>query len=467
LDAPDRARQGRRRPAAREEGRTLWEQGLETELHQVPIDLFKPGSSLVITVADYFGGAAKIAGTIQRLEVEKDSSYLQVRLSGTDHEGVLRAHSGMKDQPFRVHICPPQCGRQESGDFLAHGLKGRRRKEEGEEGWVTSLEPPAMEGEDELAMLRRREQELLRERGERARASPSRRERRQTPKEPEEEEIQKKKKKKKKKKAKEDAEELVNGRHAARASVKELSQVFGGTALDPREKIRKRVLRRAQKYAARKKSRRSSSSSSHGSSGSSTSTSSGEPATEGVFSEETKARGLSESFPAALSVETLLSMRRSLLATSGEDGDLQSTKPVALLYYRNVLGRKATGAQARELLTLSSAVDALLRGRVALATDILCQRLKAQESVLAGTPWQVAQKVKIASAEATALIARGELQAAQRESYLDSKTKWQNLASTPKGQPKGKGKGKSDKDGGKDERREESRKDRGKGGEKK
>jgi hypothetical protein len=97
----------------------------------------------------------------------------------------------------------------------------------------------------------------------------------------------------------------------------------------------------------------------------------------------------------------------------------------------------------------------------------LCQRLKAQESVLAGTPWQVAQKVEIASAEATALIARGELQAAQRESYLDSKTKWQNLASTPKGQPKGKGKGKSDKDGGKDERREESRKDRGKGGEKK
>ena len=150
-----------------------------------------------------------------------------------------------------------------------------------------------------------------------------------------------------------------------------------------------------------------------------------------------------------------------------EDGDLQSTKPVALLYYRNVLGRKATGAQARELLTLSSAVDALLRGRVALVTDILCQRLKAQESVLAGTPWQVAQKVEIASAEATALIARGELQAAQRESYLDSKTKWQNLASTPKGQPKGKGKGKSDKDGGKDERREESRKDKGKGGEKK
>lgn len=315
LGAPDRARQGRRRPAAREEGRTLWEQGLETELHQVPIDQFKPGSSLVITVADYFGGPAKIAGTIQRLEVEKDSSYLQVRLSGTDHEGVLRAHSGMKDQPFRVHICPPQCGRQESGDFLAHGLKGRRRKEEGEEGWVTSLEPPAMEGEDELAMLRRREQELLRERGERARASPSRRDRHQAPKEPEEEEIQKKKKKKKKK-AKEGAEELVNGRHAARASVKELSQVYGGTALDPREKIRKRVLRRAQKYAARKKSRRSSSSSSHGSSGSSTSTSSGEPATEGVFSEETKARGLSERFPGALSVETLLSMRRSLLATS-------------------------------------------------------------------------------------------------------------------------------------------------------
>ena len=132
--------------------------------------------------------------------MEKDSSYLQVRLSGTDHEGVLRAHSVMKDQPFRVHICPPQCGRQESGDFLAHGLKGRRRKEEGEEGWVTSLEPPCHGGRG-----RARDVE---EAGAGAPAREGRegpcvlitsRPTARPPKEPEEEEIQKKKKKKKKK----------------------------------------------------------------------------------------------------------------------------------------------------------------------------------------------------------------------------------------------------------------------------
>ena len=294
-----------------------------------------------------------------------------------------------------------------------------------------------------------------------------RHERSPAPKEEDSKEEKTKKKKKKKKKVKDSAEELVNGRHAAKASVKELGQLFGGTALDPREKVRKRVLRRAQKYAARKRGRHSSSSSTQGSSNSSSSSETGEAATEGVFSEETKARGLSERFPGALSLETLLSMRKSLLTTSGEEGELQSTKPVAVLYYRNVLGRKSSGAQARELLTLSSTIDALLRGRVALAADILCQRLKAQESVLAGTPWAVAQKVEIASAEATALIARGELVAAQRESYLDSKTRWQQQSAGVKGQPKGKSKGKGDKDGGKDEKREDVRRDRGKGGEKK
>ena len=439
---------------------------MEVPLHQVPHDQLKPGSYLVITEGDYFGGKAKVAGSIQKVELEKDATYLLLRLSGTDNEGILRSHTSMKEQLFRIHICPPQCGLQESGDFLVHGLKGRLRREADEEGWVTSLEPQAAEGDDALSQLRLREQELLRERVKPAAATPQRPERSPTPKEKDEKES-KKKKKKKKKKAKDSGEELVNGRHAARASVKELVQVYGGTALDPSENVRKRVLRRAQRYVSRKRSRKRSSGSRSGSSSSTSSTETVDPALEGVYAEETKARGLSERFPGSLSLETLTSMKRSLLATSGEDGDVKSVLPVALLYYRNVLGRKATGAQARELLTLSSAIDALLKGRIALATDISCQRLKAQESVLGGTPWQVAQKVEIASPEATALIARGELKDAQRESYLDSRTRWQQQVSTPKGQGKPKGKGKTDKDGGKDERREDVKKDKGKGGDRK
>lgn len=77
-------------------------------------------------------------------------------------------------------------------------------------------------------------------------------------------------------------------------------------------------------------------------------------------------------------------MRRNLLTTSGEEGEEQSTRPIALLYYRNVLGRKAAGAQGRELLNISCVIDALLRARPAQALDILCQRLNLAGRAEAG-----------------------------------------------------------------------------------
>ena len=138
-------------------------------------------------------------------------------------------------------------------------------------------------------------------------------------------------------------------------------------------------------------------------------------------------------------------MRKHLLTTSGEEGEEQSTKPVALLYYRSMLSRRVSGPQARELLNLATAIDALLKGRPALALDVMCQRLKAQEAVANGTAWAVAQKVELASSEAAALIARGELQTAQRETYLDARARWQAQSSSPaKGTQKGKEKGKTE-----------------------
>ena len=184
-----------------------------------------------------------------------------------------------------------------------------------------------------------------------------------------------------------------------------------------------------------------------------------------MFSEETKTKVIAERYPGALGLETLLSMRRSLLTTAGEESDQKDTSPIALLYFRNVLAKKASGPQARELLTLATTIDTLLRGKTALAVDILCQRLKAQEATLAGTHWAVAQKVELASGEATALLARGELQSAQKESYLDARAKWQSQSSGIKGAPKGKTKGKDHQ--GKDDRKDENRRDKGKGGEKK
>ena len=51
------------------------------------------------------------------------------------------------------------------------------------------------------------------------------------------------KKKKKKKKAKEaqKAKDMADGRYPALAVQKDLAVIFGGTGLDPREKVRRRV----------------------------------------------------------------------------------------------------------------------------------------------------------------------------------------------------------------------------------
>lgn len=275
----------------------------------------------------------------------------------------------------------------------------------------------------------------------------------------------KEKKKTKKRKVRSREELIKSGRQPARAVQKDPGHLYSGTALDPRDRVRKRVMRKAQRFAEKKRMRRSTSSSRSGSS-SSSSTTEEATATDGVFSEETKARALAERYPGALALETLASMRRSLLVTSGEEGEGQGLQPVALLYYRNVLHRKAMGAQARELLNIATAIDSLLKSRPAQTLDILCQRLKAQEAVLGGTSWTVAQKIELASGEAPALIARGELQTAQRESYLDSRARYQSQAAGPaKGKSeKGKGKGKGDRDyNNKEERRDERRAEKGKG----
>lgn len=232
------------------------------------------------------------------------------------------------------------------------------------------------------------------------------------------------------------------------------------------------MLRKAKRFASRKKAKGASSSSSTGSSSSSTTEDADPLEGESVFLEESKTRVLAERYPGALSMEVIAAMKRSLLTTSGEEIADGSPKPLAVLYYRNVLSKRTSGAQARELLNLCTCIDALVRGRPATALDILLQRVKAQEAVAHGMSWMVAQQMEIPVSEASTLAARGEMEDARKTSYQDSKALWMSQRpnlSGQKGESKGKGKWKGEKSqekgGSKDDKGD--KKDRGKGSDRK
>ena len=138
----------------------------------------------------------------------------------------------------------------------------------------------------------------------------------------------------------------------------------------------------------------------------------------------------------ALSAQALASMKGSLLQEIGAENSKGELKPIALMYHRQQLARKASGPVLRELLTLALSIDHLLKGRPARACDTLLQRMKAIESVLLGAQWSVAQRLEVTPADSLAMAGREEMVTAQRAAYEESKAK--QLAALPDGRPKGK-----------------------------
>ena len=85
-------------------------------------------------------------------------------------------------------------------------------------------------------------------------------------------------------------------------------------------------------------------------------------------------------------------MRANLL--HGATRESNGVEPVAMLYLRQHLHRRASGPALRELVTLAIAVDQLLRARPSRALDTLLQRFKAVEAGLMGAHWSVAQRLR-------------------------------------------------------------------------
>lgn len=441
-------REGLRRPAAEVEG-PPWNLGREVNLGDVSVEELEVTSKLIITEGYYFAAPVKVAGEVQRVELAGGQRHLWMRVTGTDSEELLKIATLNPKEPFCVHLCPLGCGLHESGERYLHGKKGKKVVDFVlEDAWTTNLTSAGAVVEaprDELEELRRRgegveplkEKPKNEENKKRPRPSSSRSSVAEAKKS--------KRRKKKKKKGAEDEEKVVDdGRHPVRSSQKEVKALFAGTGLDSREKIRKRVTKRAKQYI-RRKGRKKDSSSSSSSKTTSSSLEAEEEQVEGLFSESSKAKGISERFPGTLCYQSMMAMKEGLLTEAGEDLEKGLQRPVAMLYYRAHLQRKASGAANREVLTLCSSLDHLLRGRAAQCADILSQRLKSVEASLNGSHWAIAQRMEVPGVDQYSIAQRTELENAQKESYLESKTRY--LAAGPGAKDGEKGKGKGGKKG--------------------
>lgn len=303
-----------RRPAVAVPGdqEVAWGLGHLTPLHRVSLDDMRLGSLLVLEEAEYFGAKVRLAGNLRKVEVEPGEKYLMIHPTGTDSEDILKVFTSDPGIPFRIHVCQAQCDKMETGDRLLHADRGRLGQDVGEPAWVHSLEGvghPVAPG-DQLHGLRQRA--LLVDPG--SAPGPSGGERPMGADDPGDIEAKRTKKaKKKEKKERREQDRVLNGKRPSRAVQKDHQAMFQGTGLDSRDKVRRRVLRRAKKYASKKRARSSSSSDS----GSSSSSSTVDPQpleSESVFLEESKARTIAERCPGALAMEGIASMRRALLS---------------------------------------------------------------------------------------------------------------------------------------------------------
>ena len=456
-----------RRPAARGQAvltaLQVWEKGDPATLVELDPRDIMAHPTVVAHKAVYYHHECKVAGKFLAVNTEDAGTYGKMELSGTTHDGLLQYQTGNPTVAFRVHLCHAGCNQEEVADNMLHIREARKQKlGDQEEGWVANLEKALPRGEtDELRELRARSLAVPGEEREPA----GKKEGEATPKTKESKKAKKEKKKKKKKKEKEakkeessDEDEVaLDGSDARLAGQKEAKVLFSGTGLDPKEKVRLKVKKRARRYLLKKATKDSSTSTG----GSSSSSSSGVAAEDhmSLFGEDSKVRKVGEHYPGVLTADAISTMKESLVQEIGMETASNRVMPVALSYCRQNLLKKASGPQSRELLTLSTTIDHLLKGKVAAATDTLMQRLKSVEQALSGSHWTVAQQQELLPQEAVTLTSREEAAGARKEVYQDSRAKWQGSfpdGRVPRGQVQGgkntnkggnKGTGKDRRDG--------------------
>ena len=271
----------RRRPAVRG-GDVGWKDGVVMKVEDIKLDELEKDLHLVLMDASYYRTKCNVAGKVKSIEALGADRYVYLHLTGTTSEDMLKVSTAKPSEAFKVHLCVRGCGEDESGDFIIHAEKARVIQDITlEEDWILNLESVRRPAPvDELALLREREVgEAPREPKEKATVSSSSSSAKSKKKK---KKAKKKKEKKKKKKraekdkkvpedpAKEEKGKRPDGTSPMVDSTKTLEALFSGTGLDPKERVRKKVVKKARSYLGKRNKEKDSST------GSSSSTSSSE-----------------------------------------------------------------------------------------------------------------------------------------------------------------------------------------------
>ena len=442
-----------------------WAAGEVVTAVNVPVVELSEGTPIVIPKAHYFLASCQVAGRITGLEVKGGAMHALMRLTGTTSESLLKLHTANPDAIFKVHLCGSACNQQEVADFLIHAQKIRKLVDASkEEGWISNLEKVRpLEGDDELQALRARGEGLVPNVGSGG-GTPvedvdkKKKDRKESKKD---KKAKKKEERRKKEKTSTSGESVkLDGTMSKKAAKKRPSDLFSGTGLDPRDRIRRRVAKRARR-CVKKRSKKDSSSSNSGSTGSSE-VSPPDFEDETVFEQASKVRVVASGYPGMLASQTLAQMRVALLSELGNQDKPGTLAPCALAYFRQHVAKKASGPALREMLSIATSMDQLLSGNPAMAMDTLSQRFKSVESILGGCHWTVAQRLEIVPPDNVQLTPAQEMNLARRDVFEESRMRW--LSSQPDGRtpststkgqggPRQKGEGKENpKGGGKDRR---------------
>lgn len=300
----------RRRPAA------AAPPGAREEVHQRLCDLslaeLRTLGMVYLMDAVYYGKAVEICGQVQGLKMVGSDITLELKVSGTTDDGLLRALTAKEGRSMDIHVCDASCTQVLTGEALAHGQRFKKVTRE-EKDWFTNMEAvvPRAEGPDELESLREAAR-MEAEKAERGRASPEAKRKDGKDKKKKEKDAKKEEedKKRRKKEGSDNSQEEAEDRGR-----KDLGPIYGGTGLDPDAKKRASFLRRARKLGKKKKKKKRSESTSKSSSSSSSSqTMSGEA---GLFSTSKKVKKIWLRYPGALTAGSLREARGRLLTSSG------------------------------------------------------------------------------------------------------------------------------------------------------